>query len=67
MDNIEKNEKIPGGGFPPIFICRFDKTITENAEKNLNKIREFAQIKQSISIKDIMNQKKKEVVIDINN
>lgn len=62
MDDIEK---IPGGGFPPIFICKYDKNITDNAEKNLNKIREFAQIKQSISIKDIMNQKKKEIMIDI--
>jgi len=56
MDN---NEKVSGGGFPPIYICKFDTNITKNAENNLNKIREFAQIKQAISIKDIMNQKKK--------
>ena len=61
---MESNKKI-GGGFPPIFECKFDKTITDNAEKNLNKIREFAEVKKAISIKDIMSQKKTEVIIDI--
>ena len=63
---MESDKKI-GGGFPPIFECKFDKAITDNAEKNLNKIREFAEVKKAISIKDIMSQKKKEVIIDISN
>ena len=61
---MESDKKI-GGGFPPIFECKFDKIITDNAEKNLNKIREFAEVKKAISIKDIMSQKKKEVTVDI--
>ena len=64
--NSELKENI-GGGFPPIFECKFDKNIAINAEKNLNKVREFAEVKKAISIKDIMSQKKKEVTIDINN
>ena len=62
----EERENI-GGGFPPIFECKFDKNITDQASKNLNKVREFAEVKKAISIKDIMSQKKKEVTIDINN
>ena len=61
---MDSDKKI-GGGFPPIFECKFDKNITEYAEENLNKVREFAEVKKAISIKDIMSQKKKEVTIDI--
>lgn len=64
MDQEKENI---GGGFPPIFECKFDKNITDQASKNLNKVREFAEVKKAISIKDIMSQKKKEVTIDINN
>jgi len=62
---MEQDKENIGGGFPPIFECKFDKNITEQANKNLNKIREFAEVKKAISIKDIMSQKKKEVTIDI--
>jgi hypothetical protein len=62
---MDQNRENIGGGFPPIFECNFDKNITEQASKNLNKVREFAEVKKAISIKDIMSQKKKEVTVDI--
>ena len=57
----------PNGGFPPIYECKFDKDIAENAEKNLNKIREFSQIKKTISVRDIMKMKQENISKDLIN
>ena len=65
MEDIDEDRKNIGGGFPPIFECNFDKNISDNAEKNLNKVRQFAEIKKAVSILDIMKQKKKEITTDI--
>jgi len=54
MSSDEKLNNMPSGGFPPIFIID-TKTKEIIVEKNKN--REFAELKASVNIKDILKSK----------
>jgi len=52
---INEQNDFPNGGFPPIFLCDKNNQIINEEE---NKNREYSSRKTSVSIKDILNERR---------
>jgi hypothetical protein len=60
-DNISEFDSglIPSGGFPPIYLCTNTKIQAENKNKEKKTKREYEVNKNSITIKSILEQRRK--------
>ena len=52
---------IPNGGFPPIVICKTNTIINNDTEEKTQ--REYTTHKTSVSIKDILEQRRNKIPI----